>query len=101
MEKPAMAYRFFIAGTLLLLIGVQLRFVDSFVLTPKASQFVEEKMRGTGLGGTSRSYDYDSLLLSAGPRPTKTVRPPRWLGWAALSVGAVLVLHGLTIRNDE
>jgi hypothetical protein len=100
-----MGYRFFIAGTLLLLIGIQLRAVDSFVLTPKATQFVESKMRGTGLGGTSlanrRSYDYDSLLLSAGPLPTKSVRPPRWLGWAALSVGAVLVLHGLTIRNYE
>lgn len=101
-----MGYRFFIVGTLLLLIGIQLRLVDSFILTPKATQFVENKLRGSGLGGTSlasrrSSYDYDSLLLSAGPRPTKSVRPPRWLGWAALSMGAVLVLHGLTIRNVE
>ena len=100
-----MGYRFFIAGTLLLLIGIQLRMVDSFVLTPKASQFIESKMRGAGLGGTSvssrRSYDYDSLLLSAGPQPQKSLRPPRWMGWAALSVGAVLVLHGLTIRNGD
>ena len=101
-----MGYRFFIIGTLLLLIGIQLRMVDSFVLTPKASQFVENKMRGSGLGGdglASRrsSYDYDSLLLSSGPRPKKSIRPPRWLGFAALSVGAVLILHGLTIRNIE
>jgi hypothetical protein len=105
-DRLAMGYRFFIAGSLLLLIGIQLRMVDSFVLTPKATQFVEDKMQGSGFSGANlasrrASYEHNSLLLSAGPRPTKSVRPPRWLGLAALSVGAIFVFHGLTIRNAD
>jgi len=91
-----MGYRFFIAGILALLLGMQLRGVESFVLTQKASTFVETKVRQARF---QSSNPYDSLLLTSGPVPQKTVRPPRWLGWALLSVGAVLVLHGVTVRR--
>ena len=92
-----MNHRFFIAGMLALLIGVQLRSVETFVLTQKASNFIENKMRQARL---QTSSPYDSLLLTSGPVPQKNIRPPRWLGWAMLSVGAVLVLHGMTVRRS-
>ncbi len=98
-----MGYRFFIIGTLLVLIGVQLRVVDSFVLTPKATEFVEHRIRNSGLQkpaiARSTTYDYDSLLLSSGPRTSRRIQPPRWMGWAALSAGGVLMFHGLTLRK--
>jgi hypothetical protein len=97
-DALAMGYRFFTIGAILVLIGVQLRMVDTFVLTPKATRYVENKVKNSGLR-TARPYDYESLMLSSGPRPKKTVRPPRWLGWAVLSVGVVLVMHGLTLRE--
>ena len=96
-----MNQRFFIIGALLLLIGAQLRFVDSFVLTPRATQFIQSKMRSAAGPGRANYGGYDSLLLSSGPRPKKTLTPPKWCGWAALSVGGVLVLHGLTMRRHD
>ncbi len=92
-----MGRRMLLIGAVLLLMGAQLRFVDSYVLTPKASHFVESQLHSSSSSG---AYD-QSLLYSVGPYPTeaKTFTPPRWMGWACLSAGAVMVLHGLTISR--
>ena len=96
-----MGRRYCMIGAILLLLGVQLRVVDSYVLTQKASQFVETRLH------TSRLTDggvYDSTYrYSIGPYPAtqKTFTPPRWIGWAFLSVGAVLVLHSMTISRFD
>jgi hypothetical protein len=82
-----------------MLIGLQLRAVDSFVLTQEASNFIAEKQRQAQLSNAN-PYDYQPVLLSAGPVPKRVVRPNRWLGWALLSVGAVMCLHGSTIRYN-
>ena len=94
-----MGHRVFAFGIVLMLMGLQMRMVESFVLTPKASQFVERNMAGAGLRTRTAMYDYESILMSSGPTPKKTITPPRWLGWALISVGAVLTLHGLTLRR--
>ena len=91
-----MGQRFFIAGVLALVIGFQLRSVDSFVLTPRASAAIEKNVRRSQLRTTN---PYDSVMMTGIPTTRKTVRPPRWMGWALLSVGAVLVLHGATVRR--
>ena len=94
-----MGRRFFMIGAILLLLGAQLRVVDSYVLTQKASQFVEARLHTSGLadGGL---YD-PTFRYSVGPYPApkKTFTPPRWIGWAFLSVGAVLILHGITLSR--
>ena len=95
-----MGHRFFAIGIVCVLMGLQMRTVESFVLTPKASQFIEHNMRSSGLKPEAASYDYESILKTAGPVPKKTITPPRWLGWALISVGAVLTLHGLTLRRE-
>ena len=96
-----MGRRFFMIGAILLLLGAQLRLVDSYVLTQKASQFVEARLHNSGLADNSL-YD-SSYMYSVGPYPTenKTFTPPRWIGWAFLSVGGVLVLHSLTISRFD
>ncbi|MCA9186687.1 MAG: hypothetical protein R3E01_34090 [Pirellulaceae bacterium] len=90
--------KFLILGMTLIFLGVQLRFVESFVLTPKASQFVETKMQNSGLMQGSRldAYLPRTSIIAA----RKTVTPPRWIGLALISVGAVLVLHGVTLDKD-
>ena len=95
-----MGQRIFAIGIVLLLLGLQLRTVDSYVLTPKATQFIHEKTRESGFRTAAGPYDLDSYLMAAGPVAKKTITPPRWLGWAAISVGAVLALHGITLRQD-
>ena len=91
---------FLILGVMIILIGVQLRFVQSYVLTPRATQFIEAKIKKASLQ-TVDSYDpYDHFLIEAAPHEQRSFTPPRWLGWAMISVGAVLMLHGITIRKD-
>ena len=95
-----MGHRIFAIGIVLLLLGLQLRAVDSFVLTSKATRFLHEKAQQSGFRSAADPYNFDSLLLTAGPIAKKTLHPPRWLGWALISVGAVLTLHGMTLKQE-
>ncbi len=89
-------------GVVLLLLGIQLRAVDTYVLNDRASRFVEKQLnrsRNSGLYTTQttslEAYDSpfgDSDLGSLSPAPQKTFSPPRWLGLSLISVGAVLIL---------
>ena len=92
-----MGSRYFMFGVVLALLGAQLRLVDTFVLTPKASQFVESRLRTTG----PNVDRYENIYLTSGPVAKKSFTPPRWMGWALLSVGGVLVMHGLTVQRIE
>ena len=82
--------QFLMIGLLVLLLGVQFRTVDHFVLNAKASEFVEEK-----LGKKSQT----PAGVSAPVVSNRVVRPPHWLGWCLVSVGGVLVLHSLAMKR--
>jgi len=82
-------HRLLLAGLLLFLLGMQFRVVESFTLNERSSHFVAARLGG-------------------GPQPTgpwqapalrKVVEPPRWLGLALMSVGAVLTIKSLSMRN--
>ncbi len=84
--------QYFLVGLVVLMLGLQLRAVETYVLNEKASRFISERMP------VLASMD-GGLVPSAGPGPRKTLRPPAWLGFAVISVGAVLVLHSLAMRR--
>lgn len=88
--------QFMMIGLLVLLLGLQFRMVDHFVLNAKASQLVEEKL------GKNSAADGTPVALAASNDATvsnRVVRPPNWLGWCLVSVGGVLVLHSLAMRR--
>ncbi|MCE9631133.1 MAG: hypothetical protein K8S94_10530 [Planctomycetia bacterium] len=78
-----------LAGLLLFLAGIQFRVVQSFTLSEKSSTFVAARM-------------------GAGPQPAiwqsaplrKVIEPPRWLGLALMSVGAVLTVKSLSMKDS-
>jgi hypothetical protein len=87
--------QFFFLGLLVLMIGIQVRYVSAYVLNPKATQFLAER---TGQSSASASPFYSAMTgLGAGPR--KTLEPPEWLSWCLISVGAVLCLHSLAMQR--
>lgn len=85
--------QYFMIGLVVLLLGLQVRMVERYVLNDKASHFVAERF-------TAAVSDGDSgLMPSVGPTPRRTLNPPVWAGYALISVGAVLILHSLAMKR--
>lgn len=87
--------QYFLIGLVLLFLGLQVRMVESYVLNERTSHFVAERLKLVA----SNSESSDGFMPAAGPAPRRTVRPPNWLGYAFISVGAVLILHSLAMKK--
>jgi hypothetical protein len=83
-------YHVFLVGMVLILLGFELRLVDSFVLTPKATKFLAEQ---TGHPAVAANATLGSVAGTDLQVPAKTFRPPEWAGWFFLSLGSVLILQ--------
>ena len=79
-----------LAGLLLFFAGVQFRMVQSFTLSEKSSTFVAARM-----GAGPQPMAWQSAPLR------KVVEPPRWLGLALMSAGAVLTAKSLSMRGQS
>jgi hypothetical protein len=89
--------QYFMAGLVVLLLGVQLRMVDSFVLNEQTAAIVEKQLKATAVASTDSST---AALAQAAPSSRfREVRPPKWLGWVFISAGGVLILHSLAMRR--
>ena len=84
--------QYFFLGIVILLLGLQVRVVSAFVLNEDATRFLAERTLSSAAEGTVVSLASDSGAL-----PNKVIRPPEWLGWCLISVGAVLILHSLAM----
>lgn len=82
---------YFMAGVVLLLLGIQLRLVDSFVLNEQATKILTPQA-SEGL------MSIRPVLQSVSATPRKVVKPPESLGWALMSIGSVLILHALAMK---
>jgi hypothetical protein len=90
--------QWFLAGMVVLFLGIQFRVVDSFVLTPKVTQFLAERA-GNPIAAANQAAQ---PLVGADKSVTpKTVRPPDELAYAFLSIGAVLILHSFSMKRPE
>ena len=86
--------RYFLLGTLFILLGVQFRMIDSFVLNESATRALAKITKETSVAETSTM---SNLMMQIYPTPTKKVTPPRWLGLAFMAVGAVMTCHAISI----
>ena len=92
------AQKLFGIGIVLLFFGIQLRAVDTFVLNERASRFVEKRLRQSAV---QQGSGYSSSLLSSSFATKMQFSHPRWVGWAMICTGVVLVLHGVTAKKNE
>jgi len=88
--------QYFFAGLLCLLLGGELRMIDTVDLTPEFTQFLAER---TGHPVAAVNDVSQSLIQSDRPLVKKTIHMPDWSGWGLLSVGAVLVLHSWAMKK--
>jgi hypothetical protein len=85
--------QFFFIGLVVLLVGLQVRYVAAYVLNPEATQFLAER---TGQA-TPAANTFFSATAGTAAAPRKVLHPPEWLSWCLISVGAVLCLHSLAM----
>lgn len=84
---------YFMAGVVLLLLGIQLRLVDSYELTEKFTQTLNARNE------TGSLMNPVPMIQSMAAPARKVVKPPESIGWALMSVGSVLILHALAMRG--
>jgi hypothetical protein len=80
-----------LTGLLAFLVGMQFRMVESFTLNERSSQFVAAQM------GSGPMMQQQAAWQNMQPR--KVIEPPRWLGLALMSVGAVLTVKSLSMKG--
>jgi hypothetical protein len=84
--------QFFFIGLVVLLLGLQVRYVNAYVLKPEATKFLAERT-----GQSSATNTFFAAVAGSSMAPRKVVQPPEWLSWCLISVGAVLCLHSLAM----
>ena len=90
--------QYFALGLILLLLGLQFRLIESLDLTPDFTQVLAERT-GHPLASVDAVAPGESPIVLAGLK--KHVRPPEFLGWALLAVGATLILHSMAMRKPD
>ena len=91
--------QYLMAGLVVLMLGIQMRLVEAFVLNEHATQFLAQRiqqMKGQQIASAS---DMPTLLAAQGPIAQKRLAPPDWLGFSFVSVGSVLVLYSLALKK--
>ena len=86
--------RYFLAGILLILVGIQFRMVDSFVLNEHATRALA---RVSKTGAVADTSSVSSMMLGIHPNPTKRIEPPRCVGLALITVGAIVSFHAIAV----
>ncbi len=90
--------RYFLLGVLLVLLGIQFRMVDSFVLNEPATRVLARVTKNTPVASND---SMTSFMMQVHPKPMKRVTPPRWLGLAFIAVGTVISLHAIAIPRGQ
>jgi hypothetical protein len=86
----------FLAGIVVLLLGIQLRYVETFVLNERTTQFLAQRMKDAQMVA---STDVGTSLAASAPVAKKPVTPPRWVGCLLVSAGSVLLLYSLAMKK--
>ena len=96
--------QYFMFGLIVIFVGIQLRMVDTIVLNEKSSQFIDERMAMVSSPDEPTQTNQMMMVSGSNPSlasPSHTIDPPDWLGWASLSIGAVLILHSLAMKRPN
>ena len=92
--------QWFMIGTVVLLVGLQFRAVNAYVLNEETTKFLAERaVKAEQTSPESSIFSSPPAVTSLADR--KVIQLPDWSGWCLLSVGAVLVLHSLAMKRPE
>lgn len=105
-------------GFVLIFLGAQLALVDSYLLTPRISNFLSQQELDVDRGANPMALrnpqtagsPFSLAGYSNGRQPLvpgyqgavtqKRVTPPKWLCWPVLFCGTVVLLQGVSMKRD-
>jgi hypothetical protein len=82
-------------GVMVLLLGLQLRMVETYTFTSDSTRMMNDWF-GSGSGAPAGAIERWAVSQNM---VQKQYRPPAWLGYALLSAGGVMVVHGWFLRK--
>ena len=88
--------QWFLAGIVVLLLGLQLRYVETFFLHERTTQMLAQRHKDSEMVARN---DVGTSLAASAPVAKKAVSPPRWIGCMFVSVGSVLLLYSLAMKK--
>jgi hypothetical protein len=92
--------QYFMAGMVLLLLGIQLRLVDTYVLNEKATHFLTQRLQQIKGQQVASAGDASTLMGSSTvPAAKHRLRRPKWMGYSTISIGGVLILYSLALKK--
>ncbi len=82
---------FLVYGFLLVMLGIELRLVDTITLNEQVTKFIAAHSTPSVATGFAAIF----------PSPTmhQFIHPPMWLGWSLLCVGTVSLLHAFPMKG--
>ena len=89
--------QYYMAGLVLLLLGIQFRMIESVELKEQFAKFIAERTDHPLISVSSQS---PVLGPVEGASIDRVVHPPDWVGWLLGSLGFVLVLHSLAMPKS-
>jgi len=87
------------AGLVVLLLGIQMRMVEAFVLNEHATQFLARRMQQMKGHQVASASELPTLLAAQAPLGNHRLAPPPWLGFSLVSIGSVLILYSLALKK--
>jgi hypothetical protein len=89
--------QYYMAGLVLVLLGIQFRMIESVELKEQFAKFIAER---TDHPLISVSAQAPLITPVEGAAINRVLHPPEWIGWLLLSLGSVLVLHSLAMPKS-
>jgi hypothetical protein len=89
--------QFYMAGLVLLLLGIQFRMIESVELKEQIASFIAERTDHPLISVSSQSPVLGPMTNAA---LNRVLHPPEWIGWMLVSIGSVLVLHSLAMPKS-
>ena len=84
-----------VIGLVVLFLGVQFRLVKTYTLTEESTQFLVKRLGAPETPPPAAAF----FGMSGTPQSKREFSPPRWLGFAFISFGVVLVLQSLAMKK--
>jgi hypothetical protein len=86
--------QYYMAGLVLLLLGIQFRMIESVELKEQIATFIAERSDHPLISVSAQTPVLAPVESSA---INRMIHPPEWIGWMLISLGSVLVLHSLAM----